>query len=412
MSGACTGPPESRQGRSYIAPGGLCAFSPFPPALDNSRIGGHVTDSAGGKNPPNFFARVVLAVGIVAAALGLVLILWFEIHTLMLAFMGLLLAVFLYTLADWLARFTKMPYWLSLTIVCLVLIGLLFGVGYLSGERIGQQAAALREELPKAWNKLRAWLEARTWGAWLLERGSSISSHATHGTSSELITRGVGVFTTTTQTIADAFVILFVGLFGAINRDVYVRGTVRLVPLRHRARAREVMQACGRILWWWLVGQLIAMVFIGIITGLTLWLLGVPLAMTLGVIAALLNFIPNVGPILSAVPAAMLGMLHTPMTAVWVLLAYFIIQMLQDHVVTPVVQQETVRLPPVILILAQVFMYYWAGILGLILAPALAAVLLKIVQMLYVHQTLGDDMRDAAEEEKRHEFWPVGAKTS
>jgi predicted PurR-regulated permease PerM len=60
----------------------------------------------------------------------------------------------------------------------------------------------------------------------------------------------------------------------------------------------------------------------------------------------------------------MLGMLHTPMTAVWVLLAYFIIQMLQDHVVTPVVQQETVRLPPVILILAQVFMYYWAGILG------------------------------------------------
>ena len=92
------------------------------------------------------------------------------------------------------------------------------------------------------------------------------------------------------------------------------------------------------------------------------------------------------------------------MTAVWVIVAYAVIQLLQNHVVTPLVQQEAVQLPAVLLMLSQVFMYYWAGVLGLALAPPLAATVMKVVQMLYVRDTLGDPMA------KSDGFWPAHAE--
>lgn len=136
------------------------------------------------------------------------------------------------------------------------------------------------------------------------------------------------------------------------------------------------------------------MAFIGVVTGLAVWGLGVPLALTLGVIAALLNFIPNFGPILAVAPAALLAVMNGPTTVLWIVIAYIAIQALQNHVVTPLVQQQVVRLPPVILILSQLFMYYWAGLLGMALAPPLAALVILIVQKLYLRDTLHDPMKE------------------
>jgi predicted PurR-regulated permease PerM len=169
-------------------------------------------------------------------------------------------------------------------------------------------------------------------------------------------------------------------------------------------RARQVFEELGDILWYWLLGQLAAMGFIGVLTGLGIWLLGMPLALAVAVIAALVNFIPNFGPVIAAIPALLLAVLQGPTTVLLVVLMYTGFHIVQNHLVVPLVQQRAVRLAPVALMLAQMFLYFWDGLLGMALAPPLAAILLRAVQMLYVEDRLHDPMR------RDSGFWPEGAE--
>ena len=115
------------------------------------------------------------------------------------------------------------------------------------------------------------------------------------------------------------------------------------------------------------------MALIGVLTGIGLWLLGIPLPAILGVITATLTFIPNIGPILSLVPALLLGLLQGPMTAVYVVLLYLGVPVVETYIVTPVVQKKMVLLPPVVTLIAQLLAGSVLGGLGLMLAAPLAA---------------------------------------
>lgn len=343
-----------------------------------------------------FRRRVVFTLIAVTVVVGGALALWLAIRVLLLGFAGLLLAAFLYKPSQWLSHTTRLPYWAALAAVAVLCLALCIGAFWLMGARIAGQVDALQEQLPKAWARVSDYLQQQRWGRWLLGHAAS-DLKAQQGS---VVLSGLGVLSSASAVLAEFVVVLFVGLFGAINPQLYVRGLMRLIPPVHRPRAREVFQATGDLLWWWLVGQLIAMAFIGVVTALTVWLLGVPLALTLALIAALLNFIPNFGPILSAIPAMMLALLHSPTTAVWVAAAYVVIQLLQNHLVTPLVLQRAANLPPVLLLLGQVLMYAWAGVLGMALAPPLTAVGIKLVEMLYVRDRLGDPMENV------QGFWP------
>jgi predicted PurR-regulated permease PerM len=135
------------------------------------------------------------------------------------------------------------------------------------------------------------------------------------------------------------------------------------------------------------------MSLVGILTALGLWLLGVPLALILGLIAALLEFVPYIGTILSAVPAILLALLQGPMQALWVVLLYFVIQSIESYLLTPLVQQRVVSLPPALVLAAQVLMGVLFGAWGIILATPLTAALLVLVQMLYIEDILGDPVK-------------------
>lgn len=344
--------------------------------------------------------RTATAAGVWVVALGVGLLLWFQIHLLLLGFAGVLLAVFLYKLSAGLTRWTGMPYWVSLAVVCAGLVGLLVGAGWLVGNRITDQADALKQQLPSAWEQAKGHIRQSAGGRWVLDR---VQDAAGSMEQSGMVKSGLGLLSSSGTIFAEAFTVLFIGLFGAISPQVYVRGLMRLVPLGRRGLARELLTESGGILWWWIIGQLAAMAFVGVVTGVTVGLLGVPLALTLGLVAALLNFIPNFGPLVAAAPAVVLALAKSPTTALWVAVAYLVIQLVQNHVVTPVIQQQAVQLPPVVMIVAQIFMYYWAGLLGMALAPPLAAVVIHVVERLYVRRTLGDPMKEG------EGFWPEGA---
>jgi predicted PurR-regulated permease PerM len=152
------------------------------------------------------------------------------------------------------------------------------------------------------------------------------------------------------------------------------------------------MSAMATVLRKWLVTQLIAMLVIGFVTTAVLLLLDVRAAFALGVIAGLLEFIPTIGPILSAVPAVAMGFLDSPEKALYVVIAYVAIQQLEGHILIPMLMKEGLDLPPVVTLLAQGLMALLFGFLGLLVAVPMIAAIMVPIKMLYVRDVVGDDI--------------------
>ncbi|MEJ7698536.1 MAG: AI-2E family transporter [Pyrinomonadaceae bacterium] len=121
----------------------------------------------------------------------------------------------------------------------------------------------------------------------------------------------------------------------------------------HRKRVREILYEIGETLSWWLIGKGASMLFIGVLTWIGLYIIGVPLALTLGLIAGLFSFVPNFGPILSAVPAILLAFIDSPTSALYVLILFVVVQLIESNLLTPMIERRTVELPPVLTIASQ-----------------------------------------------------------
>jgi predicted PurR-regulated permease PerM len=148
----------------------------------------------------------------------------------------------------------------------------------------------------------------------------------------------------------------------AVAPNLYAEGIIRLVPLAKRGRAHEILQALGHTLRWWLLGRGVSMLMVGLFTAAGLWLIAVPLALTFGLLAALLTFVPYLGPVLSAIPPTFLALTQQPRQALYVILLYIGIQGVESYLLTPLVQESTVSLPPA---LTSLHRCYWASCLGL-----------------------------------------------
>jgi len=345
-----------------------------------------------------FSQRALFAVGVVvAAALALALI-WAASTVFLLIFAGVLVAVLLTGLTDWLVRHASLPHGVALASVVLALLALLIGGIWFLSPSVSDQVDQLAESLPKALDRLREQAEHYRWVQTVLER--TPSAEELLPPRRDVLTSATGVFSTTLGAIANVVIVLFIGLFLAAEPTLYQNGLLRLVPPARRGRAAVVLAAVGYTLRWWLIGKLISMTVVGVLTWIGLALLGVPLALTLGLLAAILTFIPNIGPILSAVPAVLLGLLDGPMQALYVVLLYVGIQTVESYLITPLVQRRTVSLPPALTISAQVLLGVLLGAIGLLLATPLTAMALVLVKMLYVEDALGDHTIEVKAEEQ------------
>jgi predicted PurR-regulated permease PerM len=136
----------------------------------------------------------------------------------------------------------------------------------------------------------------------------------------------------------------------------------------------------------WLLGRIWASLFVGVLTVIGLLLLDMPLAFTLGLLV--LNFIPNIGPILSGVPAVLLALLKSPTLAIYVIVLYVVIQSVESYLVTPLIQRRVVSLPPALTLTAQLLL---AGFLGLFLATPLTVVAMVLIEELYIKDVLEEN---------------------
>ncbi len=201
-----------------------------------------------------------------------------------------------------------------------------------------------------------------------------------------------GFLSSTLSAIAGLILVVFLTIYIAADPARYHRGLMHLFPHGSRNRAGEVLTAVAAVLRRWLRTQLIAMLVIGAVTTTVLLILGIPAAIPLGILAGLFEFIPTVGPILSAIPAVTMGFVDSPQKALTVAIVYGIIQFAENHVLIPKLMEEGMDLPPALTILAQALMALIFGFLGLLVAvPALAAVKVA-VSMLYIEDVVGDEI--------------------
>jgi predicted PurR-regulated permease PerM len=157
-----------------------------------------------------------------------------------------------------------------------------------------------------------------------------------------------------------------------------------LMPLSLRDRGALLFDAVTVTLRRWLSTQFIAMVVIGIVTTVVLLILGVKSAIPLGLLAGILEFVPNLGPLMAAIPAVLIAFADAPQKALLVVVAYWIIQFLENNVLIPHLMKEELDLPPALTLMWQALMAIIFGLLGLFVAVPLLAAVFVSVRFLYV----------------------------
>jgi len=354
----------------------------------------------------------------------------------LLIFLGILFGVFLNHTTTLLGNYVPVGYGWNLAIVTILLLSFLAGGLGLFGVRIESQLDQTSLKLDESAERLETWLNQRPIAMTVFEKipfanqllskyapdtkqqeqsasdkgeqetkgaaNSSAGSGADDNTSvsSRVVKTAAGrvfsalrsITTTSLGLVANLGLVFFVGLFIAIDPALYRDGFARLFPIDRRNRVVEVMNGMGDAMFAWLIGRFASMLITGAGTAFALWLLGVPMPFAIGAMTALLTFIPNIGGIIALSLAVLMALTQGPMTVLWVVILYAILQLVESNVITPLIQQHQTSIPPALLVGFQVVMGAMTGFLGLLVATPLLAAGMVVINELWIKDTLGDEI--------------------
>jgi predicted PurR-regulated permease PerM len=328
---------------------------------------------------------------LVAAILLLVWLAWTLSYVILLLFGAIVVATILLAAASFIERWTPLPKIWALALAELI-IALVIGVFlYLLGSQIAAEFSSLMTQLPETVSSLGKRLNFD-----LMENLRQEASFSWIG-------NVVGFAPNLVGALLSLMLVLVGGVFVAAQPHTYREGVLKLVPEQQRERARATMLNAGNALRLWLVGKLVTMLLIGIVTFTGLSLLGIPSALTLGLIAGMMEFIPFLGPILSFVPAGLVALSHDVTSFWWVLGLYVVIQQTENNLLVPLIQQRTVDLPPVLGLFAIVALGGLFGPLGVVLAVPLTVVLMVAVKQLYLRDALSEEVHIPGEKGKKRQ---------
>lgn len=346
-----------------------------------------------------------------AIVLGLavaLLLLWHTRALMLTVFLGVLFALAVSSGVDRLQRY-RIPRGLAAPLIVFAFLGILGAFGSWIGPTVREQTRELKTKLPEALEKVEVWVQSGGGGVFATIAGLDEDVPAarrqpatdsltvvvapvkaegeTPGLRDRLLAQLGGatrfflpVLSSTLAVAAGILLIIFLAIYLAIDPSLYRRGLLRLVPVQTRPRADRTLSAIARTLRRWLVTQFIAMVVIGAVTTVVLLALGVRAAVPLGILAGLLEFVPTLGPILSALPAIAMGFVDSPEKALAVTIAYVAIQFVENHLLIPILMKEGIDVPPALTIVMQALMALVFGFLGLLVAVPLLAALMVVAR--------------------------------
>jgi predicted PurR-regulated permease PerM len=352
-------------------------------------------------------------------AIGLwigLLLLWSVYELVFIVFLGTLFGLAVASGVDVLERF-HIRRGVASALIVFSVVGALGGTLAWAGPTLIDQSAELQVQVPAALQKLQDWVDSRRGGivATVIQSAAApaagtpppaptpnttagrkraeaqaLPSYALKQKATDLMagaSKYVVSFLSGTLTMVGGVVMLiFLAVYIGAEPDVYRGWILSVVPAPHRAQVRNVLGEMSTVLRRWLVTQMIAMLVIGVACTLILLVLGVRAPVALGIIAGLLEFVPTVGPILSAVPAILMGFVDSPGLAAYVAIAYWGIQFAENNLLIPFLMRGEMDLPPAITLVAQALMAVVFGFIGLMVAVPLTAAVLVPIRMIAIRE--------------------------
>jgi len=341
---------------------------------------------------------------------ALLLFTWYFAATLFLIFAGVLLGVALNAMATLLGHLVRLPHWLRLTIVCLLLAGLLSGVVFLGGSTIAQQASVLSDTIKSQLVSVKAFLERNGIDTSYFDLGnpaasspastaatpSAATSHnfASAGTLASsggaIISQTLKLLLGTLSVVGNFFIVLFLGLTFAAQPAVYRAGLLFLAPARHRARATVIVDRIGETLERWLIAQIVTMFAVFLVTWIGLSAIGIQSSFILGIQAGLLAFIPTVGALLAGLIVVLASLASGWIAAASAFALFLGVHALESYILTPIIQRQALDIPPATLFAFQILLGVVFGIWGLALALPLMAIAKVMIDYFKTEQIPAD----------------------
>ncbi len=262
---------------------------------------------------------------------------------------------------------------------------------------------SLLEEAVALFNRVQGFFGL---GARVSLEGASFSEVGKQVLTGNAVSTAAGVGLTLATAASLGVVVLISTIYMVIQPEPWVEGFVALFPAGWRQRTREVLFEMYHTVQRWFIGQLAAMTFIAVFWAVSLSIIGVPFALLLGIFSGLVSFVPYLGATISVVLPLLLALISEPFTAVYVIVAFVVIQQIEGNILQPILMSRAVDLHPALVVFAILTMGTLFGIVGVFLAVPLVAVVQVLVRELWVRRMdeLGTDPNPPVHAPRSHKL--------
>ncbi len=304
---------------------------------------------------------------------------WMVINAFFLALLAVLLAIIFHAPARFLSRW--IPFALAFPIVLLTFLGIGAALVVAMVPQLISQVTQLAVELPRAVGAIVDWVEEGPLGRFAEFQNLPNQVAEQLG---EFVGRFVPFAVNLIAALVGGIAVIVLAIFLAVQPGVYRDLVIRIAPVGSRDKVIRIYDEAGRNLRNWVIGKACTMLAVGVLVYIGLLLFGIPGALALAALAAVLEFIPNFGPTIAAIPAVIAAFLISPLTALWVTVFYIVLQQVQSAVTVPLVERRAVNIPPAALLIWQIMLTIGFGFLGLFVATPLLAILVVAGRILYL----------------------------
>lgn len=205
------------------------------------------------------------------------------------------------------------------------------------------------------------------------------------------LARNLGRYTLNAVGIAGLLALLVVlVIYSLASPQPLVAGLLGAIPERHRPRAEQILGLILARLKAWAVGSVILGGIVGVMTGVGLYFLKVPFVLVFAVIAGFGELLPNIGPLLSAIPPILVALAIDPMLALWVAVLFLVVQQLENNLIVPLVMSRTLDLHPLSVTFMVLAMGTLFGVVGAIIAVPTTVIVKTLYQELYLAGQVSD----------------------
>jgi predicted PurR-regulated permease PerM len=330
-----------------------------------------------------------LAAGVVLASLVLVLLVAQAFSALLLIFLAITLAETIRPLVARLERL-RVPRPLGAVLIYLVLVALFVGIGWLLLTPLVAQINELVRDLPRYLAQAQKWAEEAQQALAANEPLNAIIDGLAAQLTTSLQSALPDLLRFPLTLLSGAFggllsvvIVITMSIFWLMSAGKLREFVLSLIPEALRARGGVVFTELGQTLGGWVRGTLVAMLLIGLLVGLGLWLLGVPEALLLGIFAGLTEVIPYIGPWISGAVAALVALVAVdPLKALQVAILFILVYQVESNLVRPLVMSWAVKVDPLLVLIAVVVGAEALGLIGAVIALPVAGMLQVITQRL------------------------------